>query len=125
MTQFKFNNKETYLAYRSAWKAEYAKLSQTIREKRWYNKEYQRAQNKARPLTSKGDCYYGRLWKNTEALLKDNVRFQELRLKYKEDRKWVELYSKEATAMLAELAEAKQEAQRQYLASKEKELVMA
>lgn len=30
--KFTFTNKEEYLAYRSAWKAEYKELSQTIRE---------------------------------------------------------------------------------------------
>lgn len=30
--QFTFTNKEEYLAYRSAWKAEYKELSKTIRE---------------------------------------------------------------------------------------------
>ena len=32
MTTFKFNSKETYLAYRSEWKANYKSLSQTIRD---------------------------------------------------------------------------------------------
>ena len=32
MRNKKFTNKETYLAYRSEWKAEYKKLSQKIRE---------------------------------------------------------------------------------------------
>lgn len=30
--EFTFTNKEEYLAYRSAWKAEYKELSKTIRE---------------------------------------------------------------------------------------------
>ena len=32
MTTFAFNSKETYLAYRSNWKAQYNELSQQIRE---------------------------------------------------------------------------------------------
>ena len=32
MTNIKFNSKETYLAYRSNWKAEYKLLSEEIRE---------------------------------------------------------------------------------------------
>lgn len=32
MTTFTFTTKETYLAYRAEWKAEYAQLSNTIRE---------------------------------------------------------------------------------------------
>ena len=32
MTTFTFNTKETYLAYRAEWKAEYAQLSNTLRE---------------------------------------------------------------------------------------------
>ena len=45
----KFNTKETYLAYRSNWKAEYNTLSEDIREQ----KRYIRSQS-----TPSGDDYY-------------------------------------------------------------------
>ncbi len=90
MTTFTFTNKETYLAYRSEWKAKYQALSQEIRELKTDINETQRAKGYA------GSMQY--------SLLKKRAL---------------------ATAMLEERKESKVEAQRQYLASKESELVMA
>ena len=84
-----FNNKETYLAYRSNWKAEYKQLSEDIRDLKLDIKDAQR---------------------NNDFTGRPQYSLYKLR--------------KQATAMLAELKEAKQEAQRQYLASKQ-ELVTA
>ena len=118
----KFNSRETYLAYRSEWKARYNELSETIREKKWMRNEYNRACNQAYTET-KGK--WPDFHKRTIELLNQNARYAQLQEKYKGERKWLELYRKEATAMLEELKEAKVEAQRQYLASKEKEMVLA
>lgn len=85
-----FNSKETYLAYRSNWKAQYKQLSQSIRELTSDIKETQRANG-----------YAGQ------------AQYQKLKLRA------------QAKAMLEELAAAKVEAQRQYLAAKEEEMVMA
>lgn len=42
-----FNSKETYLAYRSTWKAKYKSLSQTIRELKQETRERQRKNENA------------------------------------------------------------------------------
>ncbi len=100
MKNITFNTKETYLAYRSAWKAEYMNLSLEIRTLRYADRYHQRkvfghlalteaeeaciaAANK---LCGPGSCNYNR-----------------------------QLRRARATRMLAELKEAKMEAQRQYL----------
>lgn len=85
MTTYMFNNKETYLAYRSNWKANYKSLSQQIRE---LNRDIKETQQE------KG--YAG------------NMQYLKLKLRA------------QATAALEELKAAKQEAQRQYQAAKEK-----
>lgn len=86
----KFNSKETYLAYRSSWKAQYNQLSQQIRELRLDIRDAQRNHE-----------YAGAM------------QYQKLKLRA------------QAAAMLEELAAAKVEAQRQYLAAKEREMVLA
>jgi hypothetical protein len=85
-----FNSKETYLAYRSEWKANYKNLSQEIRELRNEIKETQRAKG-----------YTG------------SMQYTLFKLRAK------------ATAMIEERKASKVEAQRQYLAAQESELVMA
>lgn len=80
--KFTFTNKETYLAYRSNWKAEYKTLSQEIRT------------------------------------LKAQVRESGHQITWTEFSQLYKLKAK-ATAMLEERKEAKAEAQRQYLQSKE------
>ena len=47
MTTYTFNSKETYLAYRSNWRANYKALSQQIRETKADIKETQRAKGYA------------------------------------------------------------------------------
>jgi len=114
-TTFTFTNKEEYLAYRAEWKAKYAEISETIREKKWMQKEYSRACNKARKETEgKWPEYYNRI----REILKQNPRYIHLEQKYKNDGRWLEKLRKQATEMLEELKAAKQEAQRQYLAAK-------
>ena len=118
MRNSQFKTKEEYLQYRKDWKAEYKQLSQTIREKRWFNREYQRAYNKATLELPPIERSYNKIYVRTMDLLQTNQRYQDLIQKYKSDKKWVELYSMQATQMLEELKEAKQEAQRQYLTAK-------
>ena len=122
----KFNTKEEYLQYRKDWKAEYKQLSQIIREKRWLQKEVSRVTNKAMVQLGFHNLPYwdtcdGLKSRNTliNLFLSENEKYQTLRKKYENDYKCVELYSMQATQMLEELKESKQEAQRQYLASKE------
>jgi hypothetical protein len=45
--EFTFTNKEEYLAYRSAWKAEYKELSRTIRELKADIREIQKNEKNA------------------------------------------------------------------------------
>lgn len=116
MNTFTFNSRESYLAYRSEWKAKYAEISETIREKKWMQKEYSRACSKARIETEgKWPEYYNRI----RAILAANPRYVHLEQKYKNDGRWIAQLKKQATEMLEELKAAKQEAQRQYLASRE------
>lgn len=61
MTTFTFTNKETYLAYRSEWKANYKNLSQEIRSLKTEIKETQRAKGYA------GSMQYALLKKRAEA----------------------------------------------------------
>lgn len=94
--QFKFTNKEEYLAYRSNWKAQYKSLSQDIRNAKfcqWY-------------------CSLGE--KRTTPQL--TARYEEI----KGYTHWsIPTLKFQARNMLEELKLAKVEAQRQYLASKQ------
>ena len=85
-----FTNKETYLAYRSEWKANYKTLSHKIQRLKNEIKETQRANGYA------GSMQYN--------LLRQRAF---------------------ATTMIEGRKESKVEAQRQYVNSKERELVMA
>ena len=120
MRNKEFKTKEEYLQYRKDWKAEYKELSQRIREKRILQKDNSRIFNKA--VLETGTTWGDGLWRLVEYLTDDkkktDPKYKELTEKYTGDRKWIELYSKDATLMLLELADAKVEAQRQYLASK-------
>jgi len=98
--KFTFTNKETYLAYRSEWKANYKELSQQIRDFRFAN-WYQQ------PLRPE---------RRTPAL---DARYEKICKQYKTNCFYTYGLKKKATSMLMELKLAKQEAQRQYLASKE------
>ena len=122
MRNNQFKTKEEYLQYRKDWKAEYKLISQAIRDKKWLRKEYCRAFNQTMNLhghpwngvynESQRDAFVEDL--NHD--LKENKRYQELKDKWKD---CLESYREDATAMLEELKLAKQEARRQYLASKE------
>jgi hypothetical protein len=106
MTNITFNSKETYLAYRSAWKAEYKKLSAEIRTLRLADRFYQRKTFAQLALTEAEACYLAEGLKHCGP---GSLSLNRLNR------------SKRATEMLAELKNAKLEAQRQYLARKEAE----
>ena len=105
MRNIKFSTKEEYLVYRSEWKAEYKTLSQQIRDfkfARWYQT-------------------LGESRKSPEG----DARWLKISNQYKTNCFYVYGLKAKATGMLNELKIAKQEAQRQYLASKESELQAA
>ena len=104
MTNITFNSKETYLAYRSAWKAEYKKLSAEIRTLRLADRFYQRKSYAQLALTEPEESC---LVEGLRLYGPGSLSFNRLNR------------SKRATEMLVELKEAKLEAQRQYLARKE------
>jgi hypothetical protein len=103
MKSITFNSKETYLAYRSAWKAEYKNLSAEIRTLRQADRYRQRKEFAHQALTE-GD---------ENCLAAANKISGAGSYLYRR-----QLRSARATEMLAELKEAKIEAQRQYLARK-------
>ncbi len=108
MKNIAFNSKETYLAYRSAWKAEYKNLSNEIRTLRLADRFYQRNHLAGLPLTeAERRCL-------VEAMTLCSPEPFSLHLANWNRR----LRSARATEMLAELKETKSEAQRQYLARK-------
>lgn len=98
----KFTNKETYLAYRSNWKAEYKQLSQDIRDLK-FCRSFPMANRFQNPKNVER-------YREIEKRLFNNANTcVEWKLSEKRDK---------AFRMLEELKLAKQEAQRQYLASK-------
>ena len=103
-TNIKFTNKEEYLAYRSNWKAQYKELSQQIRDAKF--------------------CHWFHSLKREDRIKSAQAHYDSISSVACD---WYSIYKmkKQATAMLEELKEAKVEAQRQYLASKEKDVVMA
>ena len=98
--------RETYLAYRSAWKAEYKHLSAEIRVWRLADRFYQRSQNAGRLLdeADRRCLEQARQLCAPEPFSLHLANFNRSRRRAR------------ATEMLAELKEAKLEAQRQYLA---------
>ena len=109
MKNITFNSKETYLAYRSAWKAEYKNLSAEIRTLRLADRFHQRKEFAHLALTETEQCCLA-----AATALCSSGSFNYNR----------QLRSARATEMLAELKEAKNEAQRQYLARKAAEKML-
>ena len=99
-----FNSKETYLAYRSNWKATYKQLSHDIRLLRYAHNAIQRPSGKELP----GDA---QRIESAKKLLKHNGPVYNCTFLYAKQR-----LSAQATAMLEELKQAKVEAQLQYQA---------
>jgi hypothetical protein len=105
-----FNSRETYLAYRSNWKAEYKKTSSNIRALTLAIKEDQRY-----PVMDikEGKLLRGNIPAQAQARLDSAPTFPLRGFIYSR-----ECYRAQAKEMLEELKAAKVEAQRQYLAAK-------
>ena len=108
MNNIRFNSKETYLAYRSSWKAEYKRLSAEIRSLRLGDRFHQRSRHPHLELSPAEQRYLAEA-----TVLCESVLFDSSLAVFHRHRR-----SARATEMLAELKEAKVEAQRQYLHSK-------
>jgi len=131
MKNITFNSKETYLAYRSAWKAEYKQLSTEIRTLRLTERFYQRklALSTRQEATATQEVQSASEAKPKPVLTGD---LSGLVILSEGEERWLAAAqklcvpalfgcnrlqrSKRATEMLADLKEAKLEAQRQYLA---------
>lgn len=106
-----FTNKETYLAYRSAWKAEYKQLSQDIRDLKFC---------RGFPQAKRFENYAGKnveRYREIEKRLFNNVNTC-VEWKLAE-------YRDKASAMMEDLKEAKVKAQEQYLVAQSEQLVSA
>jgi hypothetical protein len=103
MENIVFNTKETYLAYRSEWKAKYKNLSNEIRILRAGERSRQRNVFAKLPLSEAEEG-----WMEAAKKICPSGCYQYQR----------HLRSVQAHAMLDKLAEAKLEAQRQYLQRK-------
>ena len=106
MKNITFSSKQTYLAYRSAWKAEYSQISADIRLLRQAERYRQRKEFGHKVLREGEDCCLA-----TANKLCGNGSYVYNRQTRKA----------RATEMLAELKQAKLGAQRQYLARKDAE----
>lgn len=120
MNKFTFNNKEEYLAYRSAWKAEYKELSKTIRERRWLTKEHQRAYSKT--YVNLGDPFskvghWDTFDKYMNDILAEIPNYKTLCEK-QNFRIGIDKLRDSANNMMVELTLSKVEAQRRYIESK-------
>ena len=108
------------------WKIAYNQLSQKIRDGRLTHKLYQHAWSKAEKECTPPGYYsnYSDIYKLTREYLKHNEKYQQMYKKYNVDSNqyWhypcIAPWSEKAKMMLAELKEAKIEAQRQYIAEK-------
>ena len=128
MKNIPFNSKETYLAYRSAWKAEYKNLSLEIRTLRLAERFYQRQRSRLAPPANPQPAA-------PSADVPDEPQeFPMPAILTEGEERWLAAAQKlcvpalfgcnrlkrsnRATEMLSELKSAKLEAQRQYLARK-------
>jgi len=134
MKNITFNSKESYLAYRSAWKAEYKQLTIEIRTLRLADRFYQRklALSARQAATAPQSVQSSTNPKEKPPVLTGEP--SSLIVLTDGEERWLAAAqticlpalfgcnrvqrSKRATEMLAELKEAKLEAQRQYLARK-------
>jgi len=105
MKTIPFNSKETYLAYRSAWKAEYKTLGSEIRNLRLADRFRQRKEFAHLALMETEERYLAAAIKLCGP---GSLSYNRLKR------------SSHATDMLTELKEAKLEAQGQYLARQTK-----
>jgi hypothetical protein len=106
MKNMTFNSKETYLAYRSAWKAQYKQLSAEIRTLRLGNRFHQRSRHPHLAQSPTQQRYIA-----DAAALCESAQFDAALAAFRRHRR-----SSRATEMLEELKQAKVEAQRPYQA---------
>jgi hypothetical protein len=112
--KFTFTNKEEYLAYRQAWKAEYKELSNTIREIKWARKFMNKTCNKTiKELGGNRNGKWCEYYNMVNKTLEEEKRFQSISKLVKHDL-WSDKHKNIATQLLEELKLAKIEAQRQY-----------
>lgn len=114
-----FTTKKEYLQYRKDWKEEYKTLSQNIREHKLIRRYLSKTANEAMKMVG-GILSYDntkRYFEYINTLNKENEHLQELLKKHKGT--YLGSLRKHAREMLAELKEAKIEANRQYLANKQ------
>ena len=107
MKNIMFNSKETYLTYRSAWKADYKRLSTEIRTLRLGDRFHQRSRHPHLALSPAEQRYIA-----DAAALCESAQLDSALAAFHRHRRGAR-----ATEMLAELKEAKADAQRQYLAN--------
>jgi cell shape-determining protein MreC len=117
----KFTTKQEYLQYRKDWKDEYMELSQVIRDHKLIRKYSSQACGKAVQMID-GDAFsydnISKYFRYVEQNKNENEKLQALLLKYKDCKKYLSGYRKEARLMMEELTNAKIEANLQYIASK-------
>lgn len=108
-----FTTKDGYLVWRQAWKLVYAQLSEDIRTLKLATKA--RARNPVVRWDEKASRWVrGRAWTEAEAKLEERAVAAEARTE-----KWsLNSLSYRATELLARRVWSKEEAQRQYLATK-------
>jgi hypothetical protein len=117
----KFTTKEEYLQYRKDWKEEYMELTQIIRDHKLIRRYCSQDCNKAIQMIG-GKIEYHNInsyFRYVDKMHKENEKLQALLLKYKGCSKYLWSYRKDAKFMMEELANAKIEANNQYLASKQ------
>ena len=124
MRNNEFTTKKEYLQYRKEWKTEYEELSKQIRDARLMRKIYQQAYSKAELECKNPGQYnnYMKIYKMTNEILKDNIKYQELYQKYNitKNQYWhyITPWSEKARLMLEELKLAKAESNRLYWENK-------
>jgi hypothetical protein len=120
----KFTNKQEYLEYRKQWKHDYKLLSEKIRDFKYMKKIHQQVTS---PIWSKfradSTYTYPIALKTIDDDLLTHEQYQSLFKKHSLKHNYgvfvIDRLKKQATDMLLELKEAKIEAQRQYLTSKQ------
>jgi hypothetical protein len=119
---FTFKTKEEYLAYRSEWKEKYARVSKSIRYDRLLSKESSRRWNKAFKMsgaTHAGDVKVLEAFKIVDKLRQEKPAPHVKKMEeFVSSDEYVSDGHDIAKQMLAELEEAKIEAQNQYQATK-------
>lgn len=117
----KFTTKEEYLQYRKDWKEEYMTLSQMIRDYKTIRNLRNKACGKAMQMIGGVLSYdnVNKYFRCAEQNIKEDAYLQSLIEKYKDKKTWLEKQRKEAKEMMQELTDAKIEANKQYLSSKQ------